>query len=331
MSKKHKQHRVRQDEQRPPEGTPYIGPIGIEPSPDDIFKFRKNRARPANEIWGHGTVTYIPIRAEYIPGKGNFVYYKDVPYPSKTVAPVEAIHAINAIKRIMINITRLLSSKELLLPISTIAFIGRKRRLAILTKCCEYLISIGDMTVLPFYLDDGYYCPVAKELRAFVENTLISFGVDSNIAKKTGEIIGMMFEYDNAYRIRVQDLMNETTKDALLRDFPKELERLLKIQSERETVPNGGQEVVKRFKTIVTLISYAWKIPSMRKSIIQGINSMNLENCKYDEADIYHTLTYGDYNTRGKTQDERWQIYAEIHGPDITKWPPRVMIKSQTA
>ena len=313
--------------------------VGIPPPPDYIFKYQRNRIAPAQEVWGEGTNSYIPIRAEYIEGKGNFVHYFNVPFPSKTVAPVEAIYSLNGLKRAFLSDLQLLSLPELRLPLFSILFIGKKRRQRLLTSLCMRFISMANLTVKPFYLKDGYYGGLAKEIRAFIGTLLVSLGIhgiisedgkDRLIADKMGEIIGMFFEFDNAYRFRLTDLFNETSKEKLM-DLPNELNRLLAIEESREVIHEGLQNTVSvKFQTIGKMVNYLWKLPSVRKALKKAIQAMNFDNFKLDEGDIYHTCLYADYNVQGKTIEERIKILQGYHGDDptdFTKWPPRITIR----
>lgn len=322
MSKKSREFRKKEEAQEKAAPQQQIR-VGIEPPPDYIFKYRKNRTAPAQDVWGAGgTISYIPQKAEYIEGVGNFVHHYGVPFPSKTVAPVEAIHAMAGSKRLTINALRLVGSIRVL-DLFTRAGWGR-----ILTNMLITFNDTADMMMVGFYLHDGYYCKLVKEIRVGVTTFLTSLGVERTVAEHTSEIIGCFFEYDNAYRTRIQDLAGETTYQALLENLPQELERLINIQATRETVPNGGQEVVKRFKAAVKVIKWVWKIPPTKKALKNAISSIHLDNCKMDEADIYHNLLYGDYNTHGKTLAERLEVLKAYHGPDETKWPPRILIRN---
>ena len=311
-----------------PPGTPHTETVGIPLPPDNIFKRKRDRIMPSQDIWGIGTITYIPIRAEYIKGKGNFVYYQGVSIPSKTVALAPAVYAVNGMKRMIMEDIRLLSKKQSRFLLAGLAIIGKKRRGEFLNEYCARINSIGEIIVLPFYLEDDYYCSIVKEIIIFVKTFLIELGVDDLVASKTSEIIGMMFEYDNAYRFRVTDMMNESIKDSFLENFPKELERLIRIGSSREVL---DKSVSIRFNLALHLIKYAWYVPQFKKALRTAISAVNFDNCRLDEMDIYHTLLYGDYNVRGKTLEERFQIYADIHGPDMEKWPPRIIIRNRTS
>ncbi len=300
--------------------------VGIEPPPDHIFKYRKNRQAPAQDLWGR-TVSYAPQRAEYIEGKGNFVYYWGLDIPSKTVAPIEAINAVNGVKRLAINTFRILATKEgkslLIIPLIR----GKKWRGRLLNNLCVNFNHIGDTMLLPYYLEDGYYCGLAKELRIFSRTLLVGLGVEFSVADRSAEILGMMFEYDNAYRWRVQDMLTESDIDDLIDDLPRELNRLLAIEESREMI--AINDVTDKFRAGVNLIKYAWWLPSMRREMVKALKAINLENCKLEKEDIYHTLLYGDYNVQGKKIEERMEILKSIHGEDMTKWPPRIEIRSK--
>lgn len=303
--------------------------VGIEPPPDHIFKHRRNRIAPAQEVWGHGTVSYAPTHAEYLEGKGCFVHYYGVPYPSKTVAPVEAIHASNVAKRILINLLRLWSSKEALFPLASLFLVGKKIRGKFLTRIFDYFNLETDTVATGFYLKDGYYCAFVKEIRKFAETLLISLGVEKETAIKTAEIMGMVFEYDNAYRFRLQDIMDSADPEKLLSDLPNEIDRLIALERNRENLvfTTETNSVPGKFKSAASFLRYGWYIPSFRKVIKKAIESINFDNCKFDEADLYHTYLYGDYNIRGKSIEERVNILKGMHGEDMSKWPPRIEIR----
>ena len=293
--------------------------IGVAPAPDDIFKNVRNRRTPAEDTWGvGGSVSYIPDHAEYIKGKGNFVYYRgwgEQPaplFPSKTIAPVEAIYAVSSAKRYTVNTLRFITQ------------IYKRKRLS---RFCQLFNDMCDTMLMPYYLEDGYYCAVAKNVSAFVEQLLVEFRVEREVAKKTGEIFGTFFEFDNAYRYRIQDLSCETTKDELMRNLPSELKRLSKIQATRELVGNGGgAEVVRRFHAAAKILTILWYTP-FRGKIKRAISVMDIESMRMDEADFYHMILYGDYNARGMSIEERMAVYMTYHGTDQSKWPPRILIK----
>jgi hypothetical protein len=296
--------------------------IGVAPAPDYIFKNRRNRAAPAQETWGlSGTISYLPDHAEYVDGNGNpanLVYYRGwgnqpAPlFPSKTIAPVEAIYAITPSKRLFINILRFLS---------TIHKRGR------INRFFEYFNDVALMTLSPFLLDNERYCGTAKNVRAFTRTLLRELWVKDDVASQSGEIFGCFFEFDNAYRIRVQDMAGETTTEVLCQNLPKELNRLVALMATRENVP--GDTVPNRFRSGIVVLKWLWHIPFFRNKLKKAIKAVDLSQVRMDEADFYHAILYGDYNSRGMDIDERIAIYTKYHGPDQSLWPPRIRITHQ--
>lgn len=307
------------------EGNPAPFPVGIPPPPDYIFKNRGNRLAPAQQVWGvGGSVSYIPKGAEYIAGKGNFVHYmgwgeQPAPlFPSKTVAPVEAIASINTPKRLTMSAVKFFATLNK-------GKINGKNRRSRLVKVFNEMCDIG---LWIFYLKDEYYSGTANQVRNFVKTLLMSLGVDEEESNRTGEIFGCFFEFDNAYRGRVQDLACETSIEKLSSDFPNELKRLVDVLASRETNGGGGQAVVERFHSGTTVLKWIWRVPFVKSRIRKALHAMDLDKMKADEADFYHMILYGDYNAQGKTWEERLQVYVSYHGTDQAKWPPRILIRN---
>lgn len=312
-----------------PAAVPGVPPfrIGIDPPPDFIFRNRADRVSPASGVWGGGSVSYVPQRAEYLEGKGNFVHYLDVPFPSRCVAPVEAIYATDHVKKMVVEALRFLSSRDTLPMVAMLAVMGGKRRARVIADALGKFVSVADKSMGPYYLNDGYYCGPAKSVRAFCRSLFVSLGVGDAVADRAGELFGACFEYDNAYRFRLQDMVTEADEGALSEDFPKEARRLLDLEASRERI--GVNDVTDKFRAAARLLRYAWAIPSMRRAIRKAIADADLGMCRLDEADIYHTYLYGDYDIGGKGLDERLAELGRIHGKDQANWPPRVMIRNK--
>lgn len=294
--------------------------IGIPVPPDSIFKNRWDTRQNVSQQIFVGNPSFIPFKGEYIEGDGNFVHYAGYAhlpapkFPSRCVAPADAVFAVNPIKRFFVVVIKFFAD-----------FSFRPTKLV--NNALVGFIALSDVTMNPFYLKDGYYCPVSREIRVFVREFLIGLGGIVENADKAGEIIGAMFEYDNAYRYRVQDILGEANKEALIKDFPREIERLVSIMASREP---RDQSVPERFTAGAKVIRWVWWLPFVRSALRKGINAMNLENCKMDEGEIYHTIWFGDYNVKGKNLEERLAIFKQYHGEDTTLWPPRIVMRQKT-
>ncbi len=293
----------------------------ITAPPDYLYQNRQDRINPQNAVMGEGWVTYIPKETHFIEGKGIFVEWEGVPFWSKGIASKEAIYAISMPKRVFIEAFKMLANKSMILPLM-IAFLFKRQKN--LRLACEYLINVADLTMFPFYIQEEYEMAIAKEIRIAIKEFLKGLGVAEDLGLKVGKIIGSFIEYDNAYRYRLQDIMMEINKEKLLKDFPSEVNRMLRILAEREV---GNLFTIEKFATIGKVLTLSWKIPFIKKAIKASIQTTNFDNMKLDEADLYHTYLYGDYNVGGLSFKERIEKLREIHGEDESKWPPRILTR----
>lgn len=314
------------------------------PSPPDyIFKNRYERDRPSASVARHYT-TYLfnlDTPVDYIDGKGIFSYYQGIDIPRHGFNFDQGVYCINSAKRIITNFLRFIHSKELLLPFFSLLLISKKKRVRLLTKTLESFNDIASMTVLPFFLKDGYYCPAAKEVRVFTKAFFESFGVKNkqaveggDIADKTGEILAMIFEFDDAYRFRLQDLMSETSKNSLLKNFQGEMERIFEMYLDRENTTHLLEDkiygVKGKLKAVRKTLKVLWLIPSFRRAIQEGLQAVNFKNWQLDESDIFYTYLYEDYNIRGKSLEERVKEYQALYANDESLLPQRVQINLST-
>lgn len=284
--------------------------------PDQIFGNKENRQNPADIKLREGNVCFALDRIEYKEGEGIFCHYRGVPYPTKGHVFPEAIYAVCQVKRLVIAAIKMVANKDMLFPLVGFLITSKKKTVE---RIVDAVIDIVDTHILlAYYLKEGYYSAAAVEIQTFFREALKSFGIDEQKSKKFGEIMCMLFQYDNAYYFRFVDIMSETSKEKMLNDFGGEVKRLSKILFERD--PNINQQ--QKYKAIGYLAKFIYIVPSFRKAIKAGLEAVNFERWQMDEGDIYHTNLYNDYNYRGLTFEERIKEYIDYHGGE-DKLPPR--------
>lgn len=321
-----------------PKGTNYPDlefPI-LEPPPNEIYRNRVPRDNTAAGIFGTpeeaGMVTYIPERLEFKANEGTFVWFHGCEYPSKNVSIIEAIYALTPIKKNLINFFRLLTLRETRWLLFMFPLIGKKRRSAIFNYLIKAFNEHADMVFTPFYFKKEYYSRLSTQIMKLIETLLINLGVQENLAEKFGEIIGCIFEFDNAYRYPLHDALNETNKDELLKNPAKEIDRVsqLVFQREQRGIQGAKDEanLINKYNALIKLLRYGLKLPKVKRAFIAGVEVMDWSKVKLDDADIFHTLLYDGYDMRGMNVNERVSIYMSMF-PDITKAPPRIRIKNK--
>lgn len=299
--------------------------IGLAPPPEDIFEFQApsyQRDAVQRGVRGQGGF-YFPDHAEYIPGKGCFEYFRslegrDAPkFPLGHVPFWDVINLLNPLKRDIAMLFRLVSAREMRYLLIPFVLGGKKRRGKVLDKLCEAFNEKALGQLQYKYIRDEYYSLPVKEIIGFTERFLVLLGVERYNAYRVSRTIGMMFENDWAYCMRFQDAMTDAWEWELKHEPWYEIERLARILTERDPNPEGMEH---KYQSIVKVVKYFKWIPSVKKSLLNALQPLNIENCKLTEGDIYHTLLYGSYNIQGKSLEERIKIYESYH-PDRAKWP----------
>jgi hypothetical protein len=155
--------------------------------------------------------------------------------------------------------------------------------------------------IRPYIITDEYLTPFASEFGRLVRNFLIEYGIDKSISIEFAEIVSQIFEYDDAYRFRAQDLFSEITKEDLAERPYYTVDLLALISQSREK--NKGQ--ADKFLKIASLFFLLMFSPKATMAIETSVEQSNFERLQFDEADRYWVSTRNDYNFMGKTYEER--------------------------
>lgn len=175
------------------------------------------------------------------------------------------------------------------------------------------LIEIpGDQTRPPcsyqcYFKDTSLYCNFGREMIKFITIFLTEFGIDEYESSHMAETFALFIDYDDAYRLIMQDIFSETTKEKLLSS--KELRRLGKLFVQRELNPS----IRHKMSGMITLVSLALYSPWLRRCLKKALAAVDFTQFQLDEADRYYCLTWGSYDFFGKTVEERKQMYLELH------------------
>lgn len=294
--------------------------------PDHIFKYRvPDRQRPSSSVaQDYYTWLFNPI--EYKEHEGMFTSFKGIQLKQHGFAFADAVYAVNSPKRFLVQIAKILTARETRLAL--IGFLLTRKKVVLIEKVLVSFNEVAWQTLSPYYLKEEYYSPCPREILKFINTVLRFLGVSEQVAGRTSETIAMLFEFDNAYRIPFEDLMSETSAGELIRNFPKEITRLLQIQASRDNVKTVHRyNRINKFKDFGKLLRIVWLVPNIRKSIIAGIQTINFKNWQLDDSDIFFTYLWADYNVAGRTQKEREALYRETFGNDQSKMPPQIRIQ----
>lgn len=199
---------------------------------------------------------------------GINVFYENQIYPKKSFPTPEQVFAANLAKR------------ALTFAMNPFMIFGWRKNKARFERMAGY-----DMERL--YYKKKYMTPVCREI--------------CNLRDKIGDsadIIGHIFEFDSAYRYRLQDIMSECDANNLFNNPSGEIIKLLDIATSRETT----SEMKAKYKY---LYWFAWLLilPPVKQKFLEIIKDINFEKLKLDESDKYWVTGGGGYRFMGRDWD----------------------------
>lgn len=195
-------------------------------------------------------------RIEY--GDGIRMYLKGHPYYFKGKPTPDAIYAVNIIKKLI--------------------------RIPMTPRMFD---TVAWPIMSPHILLSSYQTAFTREVIAFITNFLIALRIDPRHMPTT---IAHVFEYDFAYRIRVQDIITETTAPKLLKSPINEIKRLLDIGASRESMPRQRAKL-----SLLYHMRWVLLIPRIRKAFKSAVRKMDITKLQLDENDRYWLNIKQDY------------------------------------
>ncbi len=132
------------------------------------------------------------------------------------------------------------------------------------------------IAIEPHILKTEYQMPITREICNMFPSRL-------------GISIAHVLEYDSAYRLFIQDMFNETTKEALLSNPVKEIWRLVGINKRRAHAV--AHKTIKRFAYIFMFLLF---LPNIRKAF----RNCDFTKFQHDDSDKYWIALRTDYNAK---------------------------------
>lgn len=172
---------------------------------------------------------------------GIKVYLKGYKHPYKGLPSAEAIWATNIVKKLLFFV-----------------WIPRIRQTAI------YVMK-------PYIIDNRLQTPTTR----YLTKVLIHF-----VSTDLTQTIAHVFEYDAAYRFRIQSFASETATDTLLRNPHREVRKLFVLAAQKEYYQRI-QRTIQRLSTLSLLLL----IPPIAHKFRKAVG--DITEVQPDEADRY--------------------------------------------
>lgn len=263
--------------------------LKVPEAPDFLFKNERTGV-----ILNEKCDVYLIEKMEAVEHFGMCIYYKNVPYPKKGFPSPDELYALNQIKRIVLE-----GSRHAKNPFFILGIIFTDK-----TELLKSFNSVFSKLFGRFVMKDEFMCRSAFNFANFIHGTLISMGIDNSLAKEFAFNLGQIIEYDDAYRYRFQDIMEELDEEQFNKNPKKEVLRLYEILIVRALDGVAFSKV----KPILTFVNIF--VPFIKKHLIK--NTKFLKECCRDQSDWYWTCIRNDnYLYNGMSKDECHSQFKE--------------------
>ena len=237
---------------------------------------------------------YLVKDIKPVDGNGVLVYYDGALYPARGFPTDQIFLSMNIVKRVL--------RESLKFPL---LFLHSNKRLI------ESFNSIGEVSFYASVPPKYVLCPAARKIDDMVYIFLEEIGISPVEAALMARNIAYIFEFDNAYRYRIQDLASEAIEEELINNPSMEINRLLSIFLERDSDPI----ITSKFKMFKRYISFALMIPKYKKAFKRAME-LGLNGIKYDHEDWYWVCQRTDYLYGGLSYEDRikhFDVYPKLY------------------
>lgn len=233
--------------------------------------------------------------------RGIFVYHKGHKHPKKGYPTPEVCEAVAAVKRAFMVFVNIATSKPLRYLLLPILLLPTSVLVGILDSSLGHFSAFTRRVLKWWYLKPKYYCKSAQE----IYRVGMDLAGDNKIYQLIVKAIVMIWEFDDSYRFRGQDILGELKKENLV-NVKKEINRLLGIYFKREQA--GVSNKVRRMKMFLPILMRK----PIKKVVKRFLSRLDVSRVVLDEGDMYWCSFRTNYNFKGLPFDKRKHLqYGE--------------------
>lgn len=253
---------------------------------------------------------YKPLTEEERKMGGQLACFKDCPYPFKGHPFPQAIFELDKAKRVVKQLFELFVNKKLWPMMVAYALMTHRKKVEVTEHFLDSMAGAIWKSIETYIPEKEFMNKYGQEVYKFIVNFFTRWGVKKDVAERFAENFTPLFDGDNAYWMKLGDIMSITTKEMILKDPRKEILRLAEVFVEREFFnPQLAQRVGKLAKAASFLLFF----PRIRRVFKECIEASDFENFQFDDGDNYHCLVYNDYNYLGLPVEKRLEMYKQYH------------------
>lgn len=240
------------------------------------------------------SVVHLLEKMEMVQYQGYLRYFKGEVLPMKGFPTPQAIHELNKLKKMLLEILKNINPIILL----GLVFVNKN-------KLVQSFNDVFDKTFVTYgvryhLIVPEYLCKAAYSFYTFTHRFVVDLGVEDTLAKKFALNLAQFVEYDDAYRYYIQDGVTAVNINDLVEYPQKTLRFMVSLWVERL---GEKYRVALKMDKIVKPFVYLLYVPKFKKAFTN--NAHLLEGMRFDEADIAWTNRRSDYMFRGIPFEER--------------------------
>ncbi len=265
----------------------------------------------------HAFYDFILERVDVLPQGGFRRYYAGCKFPKKGFPFEEAMVAMDISKKYTMAFAMTLASKDLVIPVLSLFLLRKKTRTRIFERAIKRFVMLSNYTMAGIYLLPRFYGECPSAIWNFVSIFLREIGIERVLADNVGKIFATIIEYDDAYRYRLEDIVSEFTREEILKNPRKALDKLIRIVQERD------KQVGEKFVAFAKILKFALLLPSVKRSFKWALRLTEFKDLQYDVNDKYHCYLRTGYNYFGMTDQQRIDKWIEMHEGNV---PPQIQL-----
>lgn len=244
-------------------------------------------------------------KTEYPPQGGMFCWYKDHPWPEQAFPFPQAFYCLDPVKRAIMNMLRAIKRSWILklVLLWVVSPFGKKT----LANYVELFADYSQYTLHKISIKPQFYCTSAREIDRAGRQTAMDYAKtpeERQLAEKLIMTVCLIWEFDNAYRYRGQEVLSYIDRYNFLQHPIKELWRVFDLAKERELEASGLKERLTMAKAAVVVLMLN---STFRKILKSFIGYLDFEKIRMDEGDKYWSFFFCLYDFEGKNFEQRCQ------------------------
>ncbi len=242
------------------------------------------------QVWIHSTTHF-----EMMENVGALRHIEGAKYPMKGIPTPDKVQGVNIIKTLL---------REFVKYSPLFIFVNKNKLFASFNILTNRILK--STVVEHIAVPHKYLCATSHGVYSIIANFLVNVGVNEEIAENTAYNIAHIFEHDDAWRYRLQDMATECDINAITDNPTKEIKRLLKIYRVRQNMqynPKFASFLTDKIELLIKPLYILFLIPKFKNAFVQ--TAYFIKTMEYDDSDWYWVCLRDDYNYGGKTIEER--------------------------